>query len=149
MKLALWLLVSFLPALFSRPFKPGDWYAALPKAPWTPPNLAFPIVWTILYALMGVSAWLAFRDGFGGRRVALILFFVQLVLNGLWSWIFFGKHLVGWAFLDLAVLWGVVLATFVSFRAHSALSGALLVPYILWLTVALSLNGYIWLKLAK
>jgi translocator protein len=144
MKLLFWLALSFLPALIGRQFQPGNWYENLVRAPWTPPNLTFPIVWTCLYALMGVSAWLVFRDGFADRRWALALFLFQLVLNGLWSWLFFGQHWVGLALVELIVLWFVVLATLFAFWSFSLLAGGLMIPYLLWLTIAISLNGYIW-----
>jgi tryptophan-rich sensory protein len=144
MKLALWLIISFLPGLFGRVFKPGAWYETLPKAPWTPPNIAFPIVWSTLYACMGVAAWLVFKDGFAQKRGALTLFIAQLILNALWSWLFFGRHWVGGALIELAVLTVLVFATLIEFRGHTTFSALLMTPYFLWLLVALSLNGYIW-----
>ncbi len=146
MKLVFWIAVSFLPGLIGGRFKPGAWYETLPKAPWTPPNIAFPIVWSLLYALMGVAAWLVFRDGVTDKRAALALFLTQLLLNGLWSWIFFGEHRIGLALLDLSVLWLLVLAMVLVFRATSPTAGMLLLPYLAWLTVAISLNGWIWWK---
>lgn len=144
MKLLFWLLISILPGLFARQFRPGEWYASLPKAPWSPPNVAFPIVWTILYVLMGVSSWLVFRERGWEKRTAMTLFFVQLVLNGLWSWIFFGQHKIGPALVELGVLWGFVIVMLVVFWRISALAGTLLIPYQIWLTIAFSLNAYIW-----
>lgn len=143
MKLLFWIALSFLPGVISSRFKPGAWYEQLPKAPWTPPNIAFPIVWTCLYAAMGTAAWLVFRDGIGTRRSALVLFLIQLVLNGLWSWIFFGEHRVGWALVDLSLLWITVAVTMVLFWNASPLAGSLMAAYLVWLTIALSLNGFI------
>ncbi len=149
MKLLFWLLVSFAPGLLGSRFKPGSWYRSLPKPPWTPPDIAFPIVWTTLYFLIGIAAWRAFRDGISDHRGALALFLAQLVLNGLWSWIFFGRHQVGWALAELSLLFVLVLATVSAFWKISALAGGLLLPYLLWLAVALSLNGFIWVKMVK
>ncbi len=106
--LLFWIAICFLPGIFGGRFKPGSWYESLTKAPWTPPPIAFPIVWTCLYAAMGVSAWLVFREGTAGRRGMLVLFLAQLILNGLWSWIFFGRHEIAWALADLLALWVVV-----------------------------------------
>lgn len=146
MKLVLWLVISFLPGLFGGRFQPGAWYETLPKAPWTPPKWAFPVVWTSLYVLIGISSWLVFRNGLRDQAGRLSIFVVQLVLNALWSWIFFGRHQIGWALAELAVLWIAAAIMTVSFAQISTLAGELLIPYLVWLTVAFSLNGYIWLK---
>ncbi len=147
MKLAFWLVLSFLPGLFGRAFKPGAWYEALPKAPWTPPNIVFPIVWNSLYVCMGVAAWLVFKDGAAPKRGALALFIAQLVLNAVWSWLFFGRHWVGAALVELVILWMLVLATLIAFHGYSTFASLLIAPYLLWLSIAVSLNAYIWWQL--
>ena len=146
LSLLLWVLLSFSPGLFGRLYKPGAWYAALPKPPWTPPNVAFPIVWTFLYFTIGVAAWMVFRNGFADRRAALASFLVHLALNGLWSWIFFGQHQIAWALAEIAVLWLVSLAMMVSFWKTAPLAGALLAPYLVWLSIALALNASIYIR---
>lgn len=143
--LILWIAISFIPGIFGGRFKPGTWYATLPRPPWTPPNLAFPIVWTILYILIGIASSLVFRHGLADRHTEFALFLIQLILNGLWSWIFFGIHKIGWALVDLILLWCVALIMLKSFWDVSPLAGGLLIPYQLWLTIAISLNGYIYL----
>ena len=123
----------------------SDWYRGLIKPLGTPPNWVFAPVWTTLYVLMAVAAWLVWRKGgFGARRLALALFLVQLALNAAWSPIFFGLGAFGWAFVEIALLWGAILATMVTFARASALAGCLMLPYILWVTWAARLNFWIW-----
>lgn len=146
--LLFWIALSFIPGLFGGRLKPGEWYQSLPRPPWTPPNLAFPTVWTLLYAAMGTAAWLVFRGGVGEHRRALILFIVQLVLNGLWSWIFFGRHQIGWALVNLIALWVAVAVLAVTFWKISPVAGGLMAVYLAWLSIAISLNGYIYARMA-
>ena len=135
--LALCLGVMGLAALF-----PADaWYAALQKPAWTPPNWVFPVVWPVLYTLMGVSAWMVWRKaGFAGAGLALGVFFAQLAANGFWSYLFFGLHRPDLALIDITLLWVLVAATLLAFRRHSA-AAWLLAPYLLWVTYAATLNG--------
>lgn len=115
------------------------WYITLNKPSWTPPGVVFAPVWTILYGLMGWAAWLVWREP-ERRTAALSSFFVQLFLNGLWSWMFFGWHLIRPAFFEIIVLWLAVLATMILFWRVRSPAGALLIPYLLWLTFAAALN---------
>ncbi|NNE10011.1 MAG: tryptophan-rich sensory protein [Gemmatimonadetes bacterium] len=143
--LVLWVLVSLGAGLVGSQFMPGDWYAALAKPSWNPPNTVFAPVWTTLYVMMGVAAWMVWRvAGFSGARGALSLYFVQLVLNGLWSYLFFGAHLPMVAFFEIVLLWIVILMTFVSFRRVRPAAGALLVPYLCWVGFAAALNYQLW-----
>ena len=122
------------------------WYAALEKPAFTPPDWLFGPVWTLLYALMGVAAFLVWREGWSRHRVktALGLFAAQLVLNGIWTPIFFGaEQIVGGAVVIVA-LWIVLALTIRAFFRVSRLAGWLLVPYILWVTYAAALNLSIW-----
>lgn len=126
-------------------FMPGEWYAALTKPPWTPPNDVFAPVWTTLYVLMGVAAWLVWRTaGFAGARTPLMLFIAQLILNALWSYLFFGAHQMLLAFVDIIVLWLLILATIVRFRRVVPVAGALLIPYLCWVAFASALNFELW-----
>ena len=94
---------------------------------------------------MGIAAWLVWRTGgFGPNRQALILFMLQLAFNALWSWLFFAWHLGFWAFVDIMVLWILIAATLVSFWRVRPLAGALLVPYLLWVSFASALNYSLW-----
>lgn len=139
--LAFWLVLCFGAAAMGARFNPGEWYAALAKPAWTPPDCLFGPVWTVLYTLMAVAAWLVWRRyGFAGAPVALALFGVQLALNALWSWIFFGLQRPGLAFLELEALWLAIAATTWAFWRLSPTAGWLLVPYLLWVTFAGLLN---------
>jgi tryptophan-rich sensory protein len=94
---------------------------------------------------MGIAAWLVWRvGGFRAAKSALTLFLVQLVLNALWSWLFFGWHHGGLAFVDILLLWALIVATLISFWRINPLAGALLVPYLLWVSFASALNYSVW-----
>ncbi|MEO0743551.1 MAG: TspO/MBR family protein [Bacteroidota bacterium] len=137
-------LVALVAATGSR-FEPGAWYAALDKPAWTPPNWLFPVAWSILYLLIAVSGWLVWREvGFEGASKAFTVYGLQLVLNAAWSWLFFGRHDMGLAFLDIAGLWLAIALTMGLFWAMKPLAGALLVPYLLWVTYAAALNLALW-----
>lgn len=140
-----WLVLSFTAAGIGSRFLPGAWYASLVKPAWTPPSAVFAPVWTMLYAAMGVAAWLVWRRaGFGGAGVALALFGFQLVLNALWSYLFFGLHRVGFALLDIVVLWLAILVVAVLFWRVDRRAGALMVPYLAWVGYASALNLALW-----
>ena len=120
-------------------------YGQLVQPAWAPPPAVFGPVWTVLYAMMAVAAWLVWcSGGFRGNRVALSLFLGQLVLNALWSWLFFAWHLGAMALADILVLWVLILATLVSFWHVRPLAGALLLPYLLWVGFASVLNFSLW-----
>jgi len=123
----------------------GSWYSALDKPSWTPPNFLFGPVWTLLYAAMAVAAWAVWRLG-GWRRnpAALTLYSVQLLLNLLWSGLFFGQRSPFWGLIDISLLWLAILATLVLFFRRSRLAGWLMVPYLLWVSYAGALNFAIW-----
>ncbi len=124
---------------------PGEWYASLAKPSWNPPSSVFGPVWTILYLLMGVAAWMVWREaGFSGARRALTLFIVQLVLNALWSYLFFGLQQPMVAFIEIIVLWCAILATILAFWPVSRTAGALLIPYLCWVSFASALNYQLW-----
>ncbi len=126
-------------------FAPGEWYAALAKPSWNPPGYLFGPVWSILYLHMAVSAWLVWRKaGFSGAGVALGLFLLQLILNALWSYLFFGLHRPDLAFIDIVALWLVILATLLAFWPISGPAGLLLLPYLAWVSFASALNLQLW-----
>ena len=145
--LAGWLAVSFIAAAIGSiaNVQAGPFYTALVRPDWAPPPDVFGPVWTILYALMGIAAWLVWRvGGFRAARAALSLFLVQLAVNALWSWLFFAWHLGALAFVDILLLWVLVLATLVAFWRIRPLAGAMLVPYLLWISFAAALNLSVW-----
>lgn len=143
--LAGWLGVTFLAAAVGSLFMPGPWYDALAKPAWTPPDAVFGPVWTTLYVLMGVAAWLVWRrGGLAGAGAALAVYGLQLALNAAWSWLFFGRQAIGAALVDIVLLWLAIALTLVLFRRHDRVAGWLIVPYLLWVTYAAALNAAIW-----
>lgn len=123
----------------------APFYASLHKPAWAPPARVFGPVWSALYVLMGVAAWLVWLPGPSPAvRRALALFVAQLVLNALWSWLFFGWHRGGVAFADILVLWTAIVATLVAFRRIRPLAAALLLPYLAWVSFAAALNAAVW-----
>lgn len=145
--LAAWLVGSFIAAGIggAASIQAGPFYAQLVRPEWAPPGSVFGPVWTVLYLLMGIAAWLVWRvGGLRAARTALTLFLVQLVLNALWSWLFFGWHLGALAFVDVLLLWASILATLIAFWRVSPLAGALLLPYLAWVSFASVLNYTVW-----
>jgi tryptophan-rich sensory protein len=142
-----WLIISFIAAAIgaAASIQAGPFYTQLVRPNWAPPPAIFGPVWTALYALMGIVAWLVWRvGGFRAAKSALTLFLVQLALNALWSWLFFGWHLGALAFADIVLLWALIVATLISFWRIKPLAGALLVPYLLWVSFASVLNYSVW-----
>jgi tryptophan-rich sensory protein len=124
---------------------PGPWYESLVKPSWTPPSSVFGPVWTLLYIMMGIAAWLVWqRRAVAHVTVPLLLFAVQLILNGMWSYIFFGRQEPAVAFFEIVVLWAAILFTLVAFWKIRAAAGALMVPYWLWVSFASVLNFQLW-----
>lgn len=119
-----------------------NWYADLAKPEWTPPGWIFGPVWSALYLSMAVAAWLVWRRG--NAAVPMTLFGVQLALNAAWSWLFFGLHSPGVAFVEVALLWLAIVATTAVFWRRSMLAGLLFVPYLAWVSFAAVLNFAIW-----
>jgi translocator protein len=138
-----WVGVSFVPALVGRWFQPGAWYATLEQPAWAPPNWVFGPVWTALYLSMGLAAWLVWRQR-GLDRAAHGIYLVQLTLNAMWSWIFFGLQSPGLAFAEILLLWMAIVATVTLFWRVRPLAGGLLLPYLGWVSFAAVLNGTIW-----
>ena len=133
-----------LGSLFTRP-SIENWYLALHKPPWTPPNWVFGPVWTVLYLGMAIAAWLVWRKaGVSGGKLALTLFAIQLVLNVCWSAIFFAAHMPGYAFAEIVLLWLLILATVGAFWSVSRAAGWMMVPYLIWVAFAGVLNYAIW-----
>jgi len=123
----------------------GTWYQALARPSWTPPGWLFGPVWTLLYTLMAVAAWLVWRQGgWGKARIALGLYVVQLALNAAWSALFFGARLPGPAFAELVVLWLMIVVTTAAFFRKSVAAGVLMLPYAAWTAFAGVLNFTLW-----
>jgi len=140
-----WLVLCFAAAGTAGFVSIDGWYAALQKPSWNPPAWVFGPAWTLLYICMAVAAWLVWREG--GWKVhgrALGLFLVQWVLNALWTPLFFGLQRPGLAFAEIVILWLVLAATLAAFWRISKVAGALLVPYLAWVSFAAALNFSIW-----
>jgi tryptophan-rich sensory protein len=141
--LLLFVLTAFAAAAFGALFPPGDWYLHLVKPAWTPPDWLFGPVWTVLYLLIGVSGWLLWRAR-SESKAALVLWGVQLALNALWSWIFFGLRAPGAALVEILVLLLAIAATVAAAFRSRPLAAWLLVPYLSWVAFAAALNAAIW-----
>ena len=124
----------------------SQWYQFLNKPPFNPPNYLFAPVWIILYALMGVAIYLVVRDGWSrpGVRTASVLYGVQLVLNAIWSIIFFGLRSPFWGLIDIGLLWIAIVFLIPVFHKLNKAAAYLLVPYFLWVSFAAALNFSIW-----
>jgi translocator protein len=142
-----WVLVSFAAAAVGgvASANAGDFYERLSRPDWAPPSSLFGPVWSVLYLLMGIAAGLVWRArGFHGARIALTLFLIQLGLNALWTWLFFAWRMGMWAFIDIVLLWLLILATIVAFGRIKAISAWLLVPYLAWVSYATALSYAVW-----
>jgi benzodiazapine receptor len=143
-----WLALCFLAAFVGSSATFGglrEWYPTLNKPSFNPPNWIFGPVWSTLYTLMAISAWLVWRErGFSRGAWPLGLFLVQLVLNALWSIVFFGMRNPGAAFAELVLFWVAIAATMAAFFPIKRLAGVLLVPYLAWVSFAGVLNFMIW-----
>lgn len=144
-----WLLVSFTAAVGAvASANAGPFYGRLARPDWAPPAALFGPVWTVLYLMMGVAAWLVWRErrpgGARGARGALTLFVIQLVANALWTWLFFAWQRGALASAEIALLWLLIAATVVAFWGIRPLAGALLVPYLLWVSYATALTLAVW-----
>lgn len=123
----------------------AEFYLSLERPAWAPPANVFGPVWTALYAMMGVAAWLVWRERSWARaRHALGLFVVQLVANALWSWLFFGWKLGALAFADILLLIALVSTTIVLFARIRRAAAWLLAPYLAWIVFAAALNYSVW-----
>jgi tryptophan-rich sensory protein len=144
--LVAWVAVAFAAAAVGAiaSVRAAEFYQQLAQPAWAPPAGVFGPVWTVLYGLMAVASWLVWRERATGTKRALALYIVQLLLNALWSWLFFAWHEGRWAFIDVVVLWVFVLLTLVTFWRIRRLAGLLLVPYLLWVSFAAVLAFTIW-----
>ncbi|MEO0542390.1 MAG: TspO/MBR family protein [Pseudomonadota bacterium] len=135
-------IAVFLTACSGAVFKPGDWYLSLNKPSWTPPGWAFPVVWTVLYVMIAYSGWIIWQaQGFGA---VFSLWVLQLLLNGAWSWLFFGRRRMDQAMVDVSAMW-LVIATYIVLAAPvSPVASLLFVPYLIWVTIAAALNWRVW-----
>lgn len=146
--LAIFVLVCFgaagVGSSFTTPALDG-WYVDLRKPAWNPPNWIFAPVWSALYLLMAIAAWLVWRkEGFRATGGAMALFAVQLILNIAWSALFFGLRSPGAALAEIAGLWVAIAATIAAFSRTSSLASWIMAPYLAWVSFAGALNFAIW-----
>jgi translocator protein len=152
LKLALCIALSQAAGLIGSFFTVSaidSWYKTLARPEFAPPNWVFAPIWTTLYFLMGIAAFLVWQKGLEKKevKIALSIFGIQLILNALWSIIFFGLQSPGWAFVEIIFLWIAIGATIVTFAKISKAAAWFLVPYILWVSFAAYLNFMIfWLN---
>lgn len=142
-----WLAICFLTAAIgaAASIQARTFYAQLTQPAWAPPGWIFGPVWTLLYLLMAIAAWLVWKDkGFRGAGLALGLFLLQLAANALWSWLFFAWHKGALASAEILLLDALVIATVLAFRRHRPLAAALLLPYLAWIGFATALCLTIW-----
>jgi benzodiazapine receptor len=136
------LAACIAPAAAGMLFRPGEWYRDLSKPSWTPPNWLFPVVWAFLYVTMSLAA--ARVASLPGTSQAIAFWAVQISIASLWSGVFFGLRKMATGGVIIATLWAAVAVTMVAFCSHDTISGVLLVPYLIWVSVALALNWSVW-----
>ena len=140
--LAVFAALVVLAAYTGAQFLPGDWYAALNKPTWTPSNWVFPVVWPILYVIIAVAGWLAWRAA--GWSPAIIVWGVGLFFNGFWSYLMFGRHEISIALADIALLWLAIVAFIAAAWHVERRASYLYLPYLAWVSFAAALNFAIW-----
>ncbi len=142
-----WLLLTFTAAAVGgfASAGAGTFYRELVRPSWAPPGWLFGPVWSVLYVLMGLSAWMVWRArGFAGARTGLLVFVLQLAANALWTWLFFVWRQGGAAFAEILLLWVLIAATMALFWRVSRLAAALLLPYLAWVAFASALTLFAW-----
>lgn len=140
-----WILISFSAASSAIFVRPDEWYAQLSKPSWNPPSWLFGPVWSVLYVMMGIAVWMIWtQGGWKENRLPLTLFSLQLLLNAIWTPLFFGLHRPDLALIDIILLWLALSSTLVVFFARRKSAGRLLIPYIAWVSFAAFLNFTIW-----
>ena len=140
--LLVFLLITAAAAATGTISKPDAWFNALAKPSFMPPTWLFPPVWSLLYFLMAIAAWRIYR--IDGVRTAIVLWFVQLIVNALWTPLFFGLHRVDFALADIVALVVLLVATTIAFFRRDRLAGALMIPYLAWVSFATALTFAIW-----
>ena len=130
--------------MLTSPTGNSPWYQSLAKPTFNPPGWIFGPVWTILYTMMGIALWLLLRAGWGEARWAILLFAAQLLLNALWTPVFFRWHEIGWALAVVVAMEVLIVATIGAAWPVSRPAGVLLLPYAMWVGFASVLNATIW-----
>ncbi|MEQ8825001.1 MAG: TspO/MBR family protein [Filomicrobium sp.] len=136
--LFVFLVLTTLVASAGSAFQPGEWYEALAKPEWTPPNWIFGPVWSLLYLMIAIAGWLIWRSQ--GLGLPLLLWLMQLALNGLWSYLMFSENDIGLAMTDITALWIVIAAFILTSWRINRLAALLFIPYLAWVSFAAALN---------
>ena len=142
-----WLVLTFAFAAFAAvaSVQAGTFYMQLSRPAWAPPAWLFGPVWTVLYLLMAIGAWLVWKaHGLRRAGAALSLFVLQLAANAMWPWVFFAWHQGALAFLEILFLWALIVGTIVTFWGLQKVAAALLLPYLAWVTFACALTFTAW-----
>ena len=143
--LVVFLGIAFIPALIGTAFPPDAWYEALAKPSWNPSPWVFGPVWAVLYTLIGYAGYLAWCSSVANQRYAAFsIFAIHLLLNALWTPLFFGYHSPSWALVSIIAQWPAIAFNIVAFYRIKPAAGLLLAPVLLWVTFALLLNTLIW-----
>ena len=142
--LLVFLALAFSAAAFGAFFTPGAWYAGLNKPSWNPPSWLFGPVWTVLYVMIATAGWRIWQRFGSEAKPALTLWAIQMLLNALWSWLFFGLQRPALAFAEIAALWLAIVATIVLFWRRDRGAGLLMTPYLMWVSFAALLNFTLW-----
>ena len=140
LSLGAFVLVNFLAAASGGVFAPGAWYQSLNRPSWTPPNWAFPVVWMALFFMNAVAGWLVWETAPSNRSALMALYGVSLIINAAWSALFFGAKRMDFALIDVTALWLSLVLQVALFTSAAPLAGALGVPYLVWVTIAATLN---------
>jgi tryptophan-rich sensory protein len=142
LSLFVFLVLVFVAAGSGAVFSPGEWYRSLNRPSWTPPDWAFPVVWSILYVMIAVAGWFVWKaEGLG---LAMAIWGANLVVNAAWSWIMFGMRQIGLALADVALLWLLTAAFIFAATSVDIRASWLFVPYLVWVTIASALNFEVW-----
>ncbi len=140
-----WIGVTFIAPAIGYRARPDEWYRSLSKPRFNPPSWIFGPVWTALYLMMAVAAWLVWqKGGWRGQTLPLTLYVIQLLINATWTPIFFGAHRIGLAFAVIVLQWLAIAATLLAFSAADHIAGWLFAPYLAWVTFASVLNFEFW-----
>lgn len=142
MAFVVFLALTVAAAAFGALYMPGEWYVALKKPAWTPPNWIFGPVWSALYLMIATAGWLVWRSGHRGR--ALMFWGANIGFNALWSFLFFGQKAIGLALADIALVWLTIIGFIVTAWPWSRWASLLFVPYLAWVSFASALNFAIW-----
>jgi translocator protein len=143
MALVAFILVTAAAAALGAQFMPGEWYVGLSKPAWTPPGWVFAPVWTTLYIMIAVAGWLIWRTGW--RSAAMAIWAISLVFNAAWSWLFFGRHAISVALVDIALMWLSIAAFIIVAWPRDRTASLLFIPYLAWVSLATALNLSIYL----